>query len=701
MASWGGNAIFAAAALDVARSDGGEAIFSGPGCAGPWSKVATASGPVTIASAEVGASGVAGTGTAARAISSVTTPATTGPATTRPATTGPATTGPGTTGPGVRHSAPTPGATGSSNAAPVVPDSIAVSELQACLPGAGLRTYRGDLVAQPDGQTQDVLPLEAYLDGVVPAESPPSWMGSGGEAALQALAVAARSVAVALVATEGAICDTTQCQVYEGVPNEYGMTAESAVTSTSGQVLYCGSSSTCGPAGSIAVAEYSSSTGGYTAGGPFPPVPDLGDSVASNPVHAWTVRVPLSQVQSTFPSIGELQHVTVTKRNGLGQIGGRVEELELIGKQGSVSLTGNQFAADFDLYSDWFAVRAVPPVPVPASQAGTTTSTAPTSSTGGASSTSTTTAATSGTSGSPATRSRSSGTKPGAHPARSDGPRGLAIGSGYWVVNSEGAVAAFGVAPFYGTAAGTTLQGIVTAMAATPDDKGYWLAGSNGGVLAFGDASWYGFASKLRLANRVVGIVPAPGGRGYWLVARDGGIFAYGDAHFYGSVSKYRLKQPIVAIAATPDGHGYWLVSSDGGIFAFGDARFYGSAGDLKLNKPIVGIIASADGRGYSLIAKDGGVFAYGDARFVGSLPGDHIAAAVVGVSPAYKGRGYYVLTARGKVYAFGDGPAPRSPARAALHRAGRGRRHCWEPRASVGSGWDECRLASSGRVFA
>ena len=138
-----------------------------------------------------------------------------------------------------------------------------------------------------------MLPLEAYLDGVVPAESPPSWMGSGGEAALQALAVAARSVAVALVATEGAICDTTQCQVYEGVPNEYGMTAESAVTSTSGQVLYCGSSSTCGPAGSIAVAEYSSSTGGYTAGGPFPPVPDLGDSVASNPVHAWTVRVPL------------------------------------------------------------------------------------------------------------------------------------------------------------------------------------------------------------------------------------------------------------------------------------------------------------------------------------------------------------------------------------------------------------------------
>ncbi len=656
--------------------------------------MATTSGPVTIASAEVGASGVAGMGTAARADRITTTPSAVGAGSatrvdagtarsgssgasgaTRSTTTAGAISSVTTpsvtrsvTTPGASHSAPTPGATGSSSAAPVVPAGIAVSELQACLPGVGLRTYRGDLVAQPDGQTQDVLPLEAYLEGVVPAESPPSWMGTGGEAALQALAVAARSVAVALVSTEGAICDTTQCQVYEGVPNQYGMTAESAVTSTSGQVLYCGASSTCGAAGSIAVAEYSSSTGGYTAGGPFPPVPDLGDSVASNPVHAWTVRVPLDQVQSTFPSIGELRHVTVTKRNGLGQIGGRVEELELIGNQGSVSLTGNQFAADFDLYSDWFAVRAVPPVTVPTSQAGTTTSTTPTSSTSGTSSTSTTTSGTSvtsGTSGSSAAGSRSSGTKPGAHSGPSDGTRGLAIGSGYWVVNSEGAVAAFGQVPFYGTAAGTTLQGIVTAMAATPDDKGYWLAGSNGGVLAFGDASWYGSASKLRLAKHVVGIVPAPGGRGYWLVARDGGIFAYGDAHFYGSVSKYRVKQPIVAIATTPDGHGYWLVSSDGGIFAFGNARFYGSAGDLKLNKPIVGIIASADGRGYSLIAKDGGVFAYGDARFVGSLPGDHIAANVVGVSPAYKGRGYYVLTARGKVYTFGNGAAPRSPARA------------------------------------
>ena len=47
---------------------------------------------------------------------------------------------------------------------------------------------------------------------------------------------------------------------------------------------------------------------------------------------------------------------------------------------------------------------------------------------------------------------------------------------------------AYGAASFYGTAAGTTIQGKVIAMAATPDYEGYWLLGRNGGVLAFGDA---------------------------------------------------------------------------------------------------------------------------------------------------------------------------------------------------------------------
>ena len=573
VATWTGATPVAASALEVTSSGGTQSVYSGPGCSGPWQPVATTSASVTIASAVPGTS-------------------------------------------------------------PPEPAGIATSELQACLPGLGPRIYQGDLVAQTDGQTQNVLPLEEYVDGVVPAESPPTWANSGGEAALEAQAVAARSYALAFVASSGVICDTTACQMYAGLPDQYGLTADSAVNATAGQVLYCGAGSNCGPEGNVALAEYSASTGGYTARSAFPAVPDLGDSVPANPVHSWTVDVPVSDIESTFGSIGTLEQVDVTQRNGLGQLGGRVEEMQVVGDAGSVSLTGDQFATDFGLRSDWFEIGgASPTVPTTSS---TTTTVPPTTTTSTPPASATTT------------------TSPGPTEVASEGP-GLGADNGYWVVDSEGDVAAFGAATSYGSAAGTSLAGIVRGMVATPDYKGYWLVGSDGGVLAFGDASWYGSASKLHLARPVVGMAARPDGDGYWLVATDGGIFAFGDAGFYGSTGRLRLNKPIVGIAATPDGRGYWLVASDGGVFAFGDARFYGSVGERRLNEPVTGIVPSAEGRGYFIVAKDGGVFAFGDARFLGSLPSEGINARVAAVAPTYDNGGYYVLATSGRVYTFGD----------------------------------------------
>jgi SpoIID/LytB domain protein len=581
VAMWAGATPVAAPAFEITSSGGTQAVYSGQSCAGPWQPVATTSALVTIASAEPGTS-------------------------------------------------------------PAQAAGIASSELQACLPGLGARVYQGDLVAQTNGQTQDVLPLEDYLDGVVPAESPPTWASSGGEAALEAQAVAARSYAVAFVASSGAICDTTACQMYTGLPDQYGLTADSAVSATVGQVLYCDAGSNCGPAGSVALAEYSASTGGYTAGGPFPAVQDLGDVVPANPVHSWTVQVPVSDVESTFSSVGTLEQVNVTQRNGLGQFGGRVEEVEVVGEAGSASLSGDQFAADFALRSDWFEIGGTPST-VPTTS--TTTTVPPTTTTSTPPSATTT-------------------TSPGPSEVAPPGPP-LGPDNGYWVVDSQGDVAAFGAAKSYGTAAGTSLQGIVSGMVATPDYKGYWMVGSNGGVLAFGDANWYGSASKLHLAKHVVGIAATPDGGGYWLVASDGGIFAFGDAAFYGSTGHLHLNKPIVGIAATPDGRGYWLVASDGGIFAFGDARFYGSVGERRLNEAVSGIVPSADGRGYFIVAKDGGVFAFGDARFLGSLPSEGIDARVTAVAPTYDNGGYYVLATSGRVYTFGDA-APKAQLEAA-----------------------------------
>jgi SpoIID/LytB domain protein len=594
VATWTGGPSVSAVAFEVTRSGGTQDVLSGPGCAGPWQQVASTTATVTIVSSQAG--------------------------------------------------------TSPAQAAPVP-----ASALQACIPGVGARTYQGALVAQPGGETDNVVPLEDYVDGVVPAESPVTWASQGGEAELEAQAVVARSYALAFVATGGEICDTTACQMYTGLPDQYGPDADAEVAATAGQVLYCEAGTSCGPAGSVALAEYSASTGGYTAGGAFPAVPDLGDSVATNPVHTWTVDIAVSALESAFPAVGSFLGIDVTRRNALGQIGGRVEEVDVVGSAGSVTLTGDQFAADLGLRSDWFEIGGAATVPTESPTTAPTTTVPPTAT----------------TTTPPAATTTTVTTAPGPAPARAGTPPSVPLGpdDGYWVAGSRGDVTAFGAAASYGTAFGTSLAGQVRAMATTPDYQGYWLVGSKGGVLAFGDASWYGSASKLHLRRPIVGMAAAPDGGGYWLVSGDGGVFAYGDAGYYGSAAHFHMRTSIVGVASTPDGGGYWLVSRGGGVFAFGDAGFYGSTANMRLNQPIVAIVASADGRGYFLVAKDGGIFAFGDTKFAGSLPSEGLKATVVAVTPTYDRGGYYVVASSGKVYAFGDAATRRgvSPAGMAL----------------------------------
>ena len=47
-------------------------------------------------------------------------------------------------------------------------------------------------------------------------------------------------------------------------------------------------------------------------------------------------------------------------------------------------------------------------------------------------------------------------------------------------------------------------------MAATPDGKGYWLVQSNGGIFAFGDAHFDGSTSGVTLGTAIVGIAATP-----------------------------------------------------------------------------------------------------------------------------------------------------------------------------------------------
>lgn len=254
-----------------------------------------------------------------------------------------------------------------------------------CQPDNSVIYYRGTLRpvngSVGENRTVNFVGLDLYTRGVVPREMPASWgtaAGGAGQNALRVQAVAARSFAAAggLRWPYAKICDSQTCQVYGGAAKRAAVgaslqlleqtTTTTAVTETTGLVLRKGSA--------IASAMYASSTGGITSGIAFPSVTDLGDAVS--PHHTWTVSVPTTTIEAKWPAVGSLLAITVTRRNGLGEWGGRVQAMTLRGTAGSVNITGDQFRIGLGLKSTWFFVpdgcagpQGGTPVPAPAASA--------------------------------------------------------------------------------------------------------------------------------------------------------------------------------------------------------------------------------------------------------------------------------------------------------------------------------------------
>jgi len=231
-------------------------------------------------------------------------------------------------------------------------------------------------------RTINVVPLESYLDGVVPAEESPAWGRAGGSdgapqgepwgfQALEAQAVAARSYVLAYAEGGGwngyaDICDSTFCQAYVGADYESPV-SNLAVRDTVGEVRVARGTSR------IVATRYSASSGGWTAPGAFPAVPDAGDRcvvagdpLECNPVHTWRAVLSASVVARRF-RVGRLVQIAVAARNGRGAFGGRVLRVVLRGSRRTVETTGSRFAGVLGLRSDWFAVagaiRAGAPAP--------------------------------------------------------------------------------------------------------------------------------------------------------------------------------------------------------------------------------------------------------------------------------------------------------------------------------------------------
>lgn len=216
-------------------------------------------------------------------------------------------------------------------------------------------TYRGWLrAARPtptstSRDTVNVVRMDDYLKGVVPSEVYTSWHAQ----ALQAQSVAARTYAAFerayYVDRYYQICDTSSCQVYGGVDKEVAST-NAAVDATSRVMLTYD--------GAPAFTQFSSSSGGWTSAGSRPYLPakaDPYDDWSGNIVHDWSVKLDASRIQARWPSIGKLQRIRVTARDGNGEWGGRIVTMVLAGGKGSVTVSGDTFRSAMGLRSTWLA----------------------------------------------------------------------------------------------------------------------------------------------------------------------------------------------------------------------------------------------------------------------------------------------------------------------------------------------------------
>ncbi len=220
---------------------------------------------------------------------------------------------------------------------------------------AGSRTYRGWLRGaspSPGSATRDtvnVVSLDSYVQGVIPAEMPASWSAQ----ALEAQAVASRTYAT-WSRDDNAdrsyqICDSSSCQVYRGVSGEDSR-ANAAVDATRAMILKYG--------GAAAFTQFASSSGGWTSAGSRPYLvakADPYDDFSGNPVHSWTVKLKASRIRGAYPSLGKLNRLHVTRRDGHGQWGGRVVTVVLDGTKRNITISGATFRARFGLRSSWFA----------------------------------------------------------------------------------------------------------------------------------------------------------------------------------------------------------------------------------------------------------------------------------------------------------------------------------------------------------
>jgi SpoIID/LytB domain protein len=225
---------------------------------------------------------------------------------------------------------------------------------------AGYGTYRGALETVPTESQAgslnvvNALAVDAYVKGVIPNESPPSWPS----AELKAQAVASRSFALtAGVGGNGFdLYADTRSQVYKGLESEY-TSSNQAAEETKGQVVTYG--------GKIAETLFSACSGGHTEsiqnvfGGPAIPylqgVPDPYDYYC--PLHKWTLKFSGPEISSKLGAYlsGGLKQVVITKTGASP----RIISAKLVGTGGVSTVSGLDLESALGGYDTWMTFQKV------------------------------------------------------------------------------------------------------------------------------------------------------------------------------------------------------------------------------------------------------------------------------------------------------------------------------------------------------
>jgi stage II sporulation protein D len=222
----------------------------------------------------------------------------------------------------------------------------------------GVGAYRGVLEFAPTLlkgiSVVNSVPLDAYLQGVVPAESPASWPAE----ALKAQAIAARTYAITTAKSDDFdhYADT-RSQVYKGVGIETAAT-NAAVADTRGQVVTYN--------GQPVVTYFFSTSGGKTedventtlGNEPEPWLKSVEDEYDGvSPRHRWTTKLTMAQAARKLGGLvqGTFKGIKVTKRGASP----RIMSAEIVGSEGSTTTDGATLRTKFGLFDTWAYFTAI------------------------------------------------------------------------------------------------------------------------------------------------------------------------------------------------------------------------------------------------------------------------------------------------------------------------------------------------------